>query len=129
MFKEKEGRLTCEFCEYELSAMMEDDHKVICECDEAQEEAVKIITASNDAVLKSVSAEMEKVQQAFGKELICHCITIEDVLQTASENGVALTLEQAKQIGRKAFKHWSSEEELGAIANCIIEEYKNDEED
>jgi hypothetical protein len=126
MFKEVQGRMRCVFCGYMLSAMIGDNEALpVCECDEAQAEA----NAERTVKLK---AETDKTQTAIDKGLkgvygnpdVLFCITTGDVLASGIELGVALTLEDVRRIGARAFKHYSSEDLMMNIADCVEEHIK-----
>ena len=65
-------------------------------------------------------AVSEAITKSLGKTYenpdILLCITTEDLMVEANNRGVVLTLDEARQIGRKAFRHFESADALEALS-------------
>lgn len=82
--------------------------------------------AQNKPTLEAIVKNLQE-RPLYGRPTnpdILFCITTEDVVHAASEQGIVLTLEEARAIGNRAFKHFSSEDIMCMVAEVVEEHGK-----
>ena len=96
--------------------------------DEGTLELARKAATQNQKTAKAIEKSLttQPIQGQTMNPDVLFCITTEDVVFAANEQLVPLTLEQARAIGRRAFKHFSSEDIMCMVAE-VVEEFAEEQ--